>query len=580
MECGFGGNPDIYGIGIRIGYYTQALAVWFANYFHFREARVLRSVNNLFLVAVSIVGLIYIYDARNIYAVEAFLLLYIGITIAIISMLDSTRFTYRFMEISNERMVSKMVISVMGQVFLVYFWWRGLDIMRPTPCQQLIGRRSNTVAITNNTGEGTYGFYIVPANMYGWLRTLMRIISLIGVTRSAMVLTSIDPMKVLHSMLTRKTKAAFIKASVRNLLQEDATARLTSVTLQSPRSQSPRPHERSNNPISTSSLPSAATTVGNLQTHELTHPSNLDNETEIFSAVYEAEHYLDSIFAICETSQARLRPERVVSIRFGCMRCQFPIKPIRQTSGLVPLRKCFHAWWMWYGIDRISMNLRWRFHIHLAGLNRGPLLIWPRLLHRAYQLSKDKRPPDWKMVAIASDVQLSQMPLQKSTKLWAFQAVQNLLLIIILAIQVELTIIWNHVSGLNSLTSVGQLIPFILGVGGLLNVLWSKWRLLRSGVREGSGLEMSPATRYEAAIETYLKWKRAHRAPSTSGPSEHVQQEQSAQSTADKHKSSGNVLPGDVSHDPSSIASHDGPHDSALRTGLNHGEEGHHLDQT
>lgn len=85
---------------------------------------------------------------------------------------------------------------------------------------------------------------------------------------------------------------------------------------------------------------------------------------------------------------------------------------------------------------------------------------------------------------------------------------KNLLLIILFITQVELTIVWNHVSGLNSLTSLGQLIPFILGVGGLLKVLWSKWRLVRSGIREDFKSSCPPSTDYETAIEAYLQWKK------------------------------------------------------------------------
>lgn len=43
----------------------------------------------------------------------------------------------------------------------------------------------------------------------------------------------------------------------------------------------------------------------------------------------------------------------------------------------------------------------------------------------------------------------------------------------VLIIATELTIQWNEISGVKELTNVGQLIPFCLGVGGLLKVLWS-----------------------------------------------------------------------------------------------------------
>ena len=44
---------------------------------------------------------------------------------------------------------------------------------------------------------------------------------------------------------------------------------------------------------------------------------------------------------------------------------------------------------------------------------------------------------------------------------------------LLLVVQVELTIVWNHFDGLKNLRSLGQLIPFILGVEGLLKVLWA-----------------------------------------------------------------------------------------------------------
>ena len=53
-QCGFQGNSDIYGIRIRMGYYTQALSLWFSKYFVLSESKVLRSVNLLFTIALFI----------------------------------------------------------------------------------------------------------------------------------------------------------------------------------------------------------------------------------------------------------------------------------------------------------------------------------------------------------------------------------------------------------------------------------------------------------------------------------------------------------------------------------------------
>jgi len=40
-------------------------------------------------------------------------------------------------------------------------------------------------------------------------------------------------------------------------------------------------------------------------------------------------------------------------------------------------------------------------------------------------------------------------------------------------VAVELTLMWNFVSGINSMNSVGQFIPFTVGVSGLVQVLWA-----------------------------------------------------------------------------------------------------------
>jgi len=387
MECGFAGNPDVYGIGIRIGYYTQALAVWFANYFHFREAKVLRSVNNLFLIALTIVGIIYFNNAPDVYAVEAFLLLYLGITVAVISMLDSSRFTSRYMETSNERMISKMLIYITGQIFSVYFWWRALDTMRPTPCHS---PNLTTLDAIDPKG-GTYGFFLVPVNMYGWLRTLMRVVSVIELTKSALVLGSSEPVKVLQSERMRKIKAAFIEAAVaqtQNSTTWKGAEQETSERQQYPQDRLSEHQIIPGNADTESGFElSAATTVSHQMRGPL-HTSHVDNIQSLsFPAVYEAEQYLESIFSLCQTPKALLGHKRVVSIWKGYVRFYVPVRRTSPKSELVLLRKCFHVCFMWYGVNKVSLNLRWRFHIHLEGLDDGPFFIWPRLLYRESSLA-------------------------------------------------------------------------------------------------------------------------------------------------------------------------------------------------
>lgn len=47
-----------------------------------------------------------------------------------------------------------------------------------------------------------------------------------------------------------------------------------------------------------------------------------------------------------------------------------------------------------------------------------------------------------------------------------------ILLLIMAAASVECIIVWNRVSGVNDMFSTGQLIPLVVGVGGLIQVLY------------------------------------------------------------------------------------------------------------
>ncbi len=92
-------------------------------------------------------------------------------------------------------------------------------------------------------------------------------------------------------------------------------------------------------------------------------------------------------------------------------------------------------------------------------------------MDRMKQLNQKLEPPDPQFLWIASDVQLSQMPFKIPTIVWIHGATEQLLIIIALILQLELTRSWNHISGLANLEYADQLVPFVLGAGGLIRVL-------------------------------------------------------------------------------------------------------------
>ena len=158
-----------------------------------------------------------------------------------------------------------------------------------------------------------------------------------------------------------------------------------------------------------------------------------------------------------------------------------------------------------------NASQRYVISLHMQGLRQHSFWRVPRFYHRVRQLSQTSELPEWQVLGIASDVHLSQSPLTIPARAWKGMAAYTLILIMSLILQVELTIAWNNISGLQSVSTVGQLIPFILGSGGLIKVIWGKWCLLRSGIKETQDMDLRPPSDYELAMEQYLHWKNRQR---------------------------------------------------------------------
>lgn len=519
MECGFAGNADVYGIGIRIGYYTQALAAWYACFFHFREAQVLRDVNKLFLFALVVVGLIYVASARETYAVEAFLLLQIGMVIALISIMDTSRYSSRYTRTSNERLISRIGIMGAGLIFNVCFWWRGLDVMQETPCNR-IKKES-----TQGTDDATYICFFARVGLYGWVRTLMRVMTIYMAVSSILTAGFTDAMELLQAWRGRK---------VRNAFKAAATAYRVSVSdghciLSPPEGAGPHA-ESANGSVggqgdlqdqsrsSAQPLPDDDEAPQNdskrpKEQKEISKPGqsshSVTDSFQVFSAVQDAEIFLDSVFSIYGDRNESLNQKRLVQMFGGYVKAYVPRSTYHQSETGPKYSKCLWTCFTMQWTSRPTASQRWMISAHMQGLGQHNFWRVPRVYHRISQLSATSKVPAWQMLGVASDVQLSQIQLTKSARVWAGMATYKLILIVALIVQVELTIAWNNITGLQSITTVGQLIPFIIGVGGLMKVLWGKWYLIRRGVKETHDMDGRPPSEYELAMKQYLHWKSA-----------------------------------------------------------------------
>lgn len=529
MECGFAGNADIYGVGIRIGYYTQALAVWFADCFHHRESQVLRSVNKLFMFALVVAAGVYAANAPAGYVIEAFLLLQIGLAIGVVGIMESTRYSTRYTRRCRVRLISRALIVNASLIFNILFWWRGLDVMRSTPCfAKGQPQDTNAMSIKMEQRE-TYVCYFSKVSIYGWYRTLMLVKSLCALAWTTWTRSSHDAAELLQQWRIGKDIEAFVAAatayqetlegstSIGGNPKLDAGAEAGGTAVED---SNLKPIDSKRELVDSQSNPQPSSIEGinrpptleankkNDKPEEAENlPSTTGNALNTFVAVREAEEVLNSIFSIYTKPHASPNNKRYFQLFGG--RVKFSMKRILRVEKQHQYSH-FECWWtgmrgLW--TNKPSRSHRWLLALHMAELRQHTPMYFPRLLHHMYKVNEASGLPRWQTMAIASEVQLRQIPLEISPMVSTLMAIERLAIVMAVIVHVELTIAWNNISGLQSLTTLGQLIPFVLGVGGLLKVLWGKWRLVQSGVGESPERDSRPVGHYEAAMALYIQWK-------------------------------------------------------------------------
>ncbi|CAF9937231.1 hypothetical protein IMSHALPRED_011065 [Imshaugia aleurites] len=499
MACGFPGNSDLFGLGIRVGYYTQIVAVWFSNYFYFQEAKSLRAVNNLFLLALIIVGFIFIINAQSTYVVHAFLLLQIGIAIGLVGITETARYATKYRETSRERLLLRMTIMIFGASFNVCFWWKGLDIMLPTPC-------------------GTYTFYFWRVGFFGWLKTLMKVSSLFAATLTAPSYTSRDAATLVFDLRMRDSRASFINAVAAagnaskpsGVLDRESNKERHANTSELLLSASRQSQSAKLTTVEKTSdiLPSSVSNQSTLLTNKTENIVALKKascaDRAILEEVNKAQKYLDLLMSIYPENTALQGKRRITHL--NCLKLNIPHQKNR-CSDQTPFLQCLSGALRSMWTNKPPSSLRQGVSLHLIAMGAIAPWKWPRIMNRMYELDQSSETPDWHHFTIASDLHLSQITAPNSTAKWAFAATQQFIFIALLIVQIELTLVWNNVGGLQSLSSLGQLIPFILGVGGLIKVLWGKgclvWRQSKGMIEGRAGR----AGEYEMAMARYWELK-------------------------------------------------------------------------
>jgi len=131
-SCSFDGNTDMYGLGIRLGFYLQWYGAILANWFAPLEVPSIRLTNTLFIFA-SFVALVLKKDDLQVVEIYIILLLYFGSTLYILPVLvwrvltgfnsdyDPTRFSHAPHPTQLYNLLdSLLLLAVMS--FMIWFW--------------------------------------------------------------------------------------------------------------------------------------------------------------------------------------------------------------------------------------------------------------------------------------------------------------------------------------------------------------------------------------------------------------------------------------------------------------------------
>ena len=479
--CGFVGSSDIYGIGIRIGYYAQAFSIWVANFFVLREARALRAVNALFMFAMCI-GLIFMSATPSqTYSVEAYIMIQIILVVWYVGTLDLSKYSRKHWKFNFERSVITNGCFVGMIVYNVWYWWVGLDVMLKTPC-------------------GSFGYFLSKVALDGWYRKANMALAIIC-TCFQFLLECGHLFRTLRHFRCRKINRAGYQGELQRRL-ESAVDTTTSSSSDYQTELNACSHiQRLSKPASPRSIlsinPIPPTSfdeeLDNLPKRSPTRfpvvtTSEVKGEDDVnwpdFQELYAADTYISSVLSACPESILTSTRFQITFLH-GSIKLYIPYLGPSLGTDPVPLRTCLAT--ILGAIHRHQFNSPAVAIVfsHIYALQKQPFYRYPWLLHRAL-IEPSHTEQNWRTLATMANIRITCMPNTTRKWYWIPSAVQAGVVTVGLVLSIELTIWWNSITGVNQIGTVGQLVPFVLGVGGLIKVLWS-WLRMRFGTEGGDG---------------------------------------------------------------------------------------------
>lgn len=183
----------------------------------------------MFVFALGIAGSIYAYNARRTYAVEAFLLLQIAICIGAASVMENTGYSSRYMRRSKQSILLRTITINAGLAFDLCYWWRGLDIMRPTPCTDAESILASVHAQMER--RGTYAFYFFRVSLYVWMRVVMKVGAIVALVNYVCNCTSRDIVEAIQGYRLSNARSNLVKLVASASISKSSGARVEEASM-------------------------------------------------------------------------------------------------------------------------------------------------------------------------------------------------------------------------------------------------------------------------------------------------------------------------------------------------------------
>ncbi|KAJ0130951.1 High-affinity glucose transporter ght2 [Fusarium oxysporum f. sp. albedinis] len=158
-NCGFQGNGDLYGLGVRLGLYIQLLTIGVVSSLLPKSLYSSYFINtNISLFASTWIIIIKESALRDISGVE----------INIFSILAATQLgatillVQRHMAMLPAISMASILINILTSGYWTWFFWRGLDVLPRSACPD------------------EYAFFFARVSLYDWFRTLSKVFSVIA----------------------------------------------------------------------------------------------------------------------------------------------------------------------------------------------------------------------------------------------------------------------------------------------------------------------------------------------------------------------------------------------------------------